>query len=324
MESTHTQSIQEILKKIARFNSFVVTSHARPDGDAIGSSLAMMHLLDAMGKTCYVCLADSIPRAYEQMPGAERITSTLPTDTVDCAILLECDSVSRSGYDSLPAQYSINIDHHLSGREFADLNWIDPAASAVGALVYELAIASGHTITADMATCLYTAVLTDTGGFLYASTTAETFALAEHLLRSGADSRGVTQAIFFSTPPSKMRLLSKVLGRMQIEGSVAWSWATVQDLEDSGASLEDCEGIVNYLIGMADIRAAVFLREQLEGGDFRMSLRSKSNVDVAEVASHFAGGGHRNASGGTVAGPIDQAVSRVIGALQEACLATKD
>lgn len=322
MDSIRTQSIAAILAALDQRETFLVTSHARPDGDAIGSSLALMHLLDSMGKTVYACFSDPIPHAYERVPGVKRIQRELPSEPVDCAILLECDAVPRTGYKALPARFVINVDHHLSGRAFADLNWIDPEAPAVGAMVYEIAVASGKPITAAMATCLYTAVLTDTGGFLYSSTTASTFALAEHLLLAGADAHGVTQSIYFSTPQSKMRLLGKVLERMKIQNTVAWSWVTQQDMNDAGASLEDCEGIVNYLIGMADVCAAVFLREQPEGGDFRLSLRSKSNVDVAEVASRFSGGGHRNASGGTVQGPLDLAVSRVVGALEQACVAT--
>lgn len=318
---THAQAIASLLAILREHRTFVVTSHARPDGDAIGSSLGLMHLLDAMGKDVTVAFADPIPHAYARIPGVNRIVATLPPGPPDVAILLECDRVTRSGFAEIDARVTINIDHHLSGRTFADHNWIDPEAPAVGAMIYDMAVMSGLPITPAMATCLYTAVLTDTGAFTYSSTTAATFGLAQHLLESGADAQGVTQAVYFSTPPSKMRLLGIALTRMQIERQVAWSYVHEDDLAEAGAVVEDCEGVVNYLIGMAGVRAAAFLRE-LPSGEFRLSLRSKEGVDVAAVAAGFAGGGHRNASGGTVDGPLASATARVIGALQEACDAT--
>jgi len=319
----HADSITAILAALAERETFLITSHSRPDGDAIGSSLGLMHLLDSMGKQAIVAFADPIPQIYQRIPGSERIVHTLPTEPVDAAVLRICDSVARSGFTALPARYSINIDHHLSGRNFANLNWIDADACAVGAMVYSLAVASGHAITPAMATCLYTAVLTDTGAFTYGSTTAETFGLAEHLVRAGADLHGVTEAVYFSTRPSKMRLLAAALNRMEISDGIAWSWVTHSDMLAAGASVEDCEGVVNYLIGMEGICAAVFLREQKGEDVFRLSLRSKGTIDVAKVAGSFAGGGHRNAAGGSVAAPLDDGLHRVVCALRVAC-APKD
>jgi phosphoesterase RecJ-like protein len=302
--------------------TFVITSHARPDGDAIGSSLALMHLLDAMAKEVTVCFADPIPQIYSFIPGIERICPALPTHAVDCAILLECGSVARSGFPGIDARILINIDHHLSGRNFADHNWMDPEAVAVGAMIYELAMASGQSITPQIATCLYTAVLTDTGGFTYGRTTASTFGLAQHLLESGADAQGTTQAIYFSNPPSKMRLLGVALNRMRIDDAIAWSWVTKADMDASGATVEDCEGVVNFLIGMAGICAAGFLREEPGGAGYRISLRSKDQVDVAAVAGKFSGGGHRNASGGSIHEPLETALAQVVAALHAACAAS--
>jgi phosphoesterase RecJ-like protein len=235
----------------------------------------------------------------------------------DTAILLECDSFERTGFERLAfermdAGLTINIDHHLSGKLFAGFNWIDPEACAVGAMIYDLAVASGTEITAGMATCLYTAVLTDTGSFTYPSTVATTFALAEHLVERGADANRIAQAVYFSNPPSKIRLLGAALGNMQIEGSVAWSWVTQAEMARAGAEVEDCEGVVNYLIGIAGVEAAVFLRELPSRTEFRLSLRSKGEVDVAQVAECFGGGGHRNASGCTLHGPLNEAIERIV------------
>ena len=315
---THAEAIASLLALLRSQRSFLITSHARPDGDAVGSSLGLMHLLDAMGKDVTVAFADPIPHAFARLPGVDRVVHTLPAQMPDVAILLECDSVARSGFTHIDARLTVNIDHHLSGRMFADHNWIDPQAAAVGAMIYDMAVVSGLPITPAMATCLYTAVLTDTGSFMYSSTTAATFGLAEHLLESGADADGVTQAVYFSNTPGKLRLLGIALSKMTIEPPIAWSYITLQDMAVAGAVVEDCEGVVNYLIGIAGVSGAAFLRE-LPGGDFRLSLRSKDGIDVAAVASRFAGGGHRNASGGTVPGPLPGAAASVLTALRDAC-----
>ena len=315
---THAEAIASLLALLRSQRSFLITSHARPDGDAVGSSLGLMHLLDAMGKDVTVAFADPIPQAFARLPGVDRVVHTLPAQMPDVAILLECDSVARSGFTHIDARITLNIDHHLSGRLFADHNWIDPQAAAVGAMIYDMAVVSGLPITPAMATCLYTAVLTDTGSFMYSSTTAATFGLAEHLLESGADADGVTQAVYFSNTPGKLRLLGIALSKMTIEPPIAWSYITLDDMAAAGAVVEDCEGVVNYLIGIAGVCGAAFLRE-LPGGDFRLSLRSKDGIDVAAVASRFAGGGHRNASGGTVPGPLPGAAASVLTALRDAC-----
>ena len=317
------------MELIAPRQSFLVTSHARPDGDALGSALGLMHLLDGMGKQVTVAFDDPIPAIYSWLPGVERIQRVLAS-APDAAIVLECDRIERTGFElqaftAMQAGLLINIDHHLSGRPFADFNWIDPEACAVGAMIYDLAVASGAKITPAMATCLYTAVLTDTGAFTYPSTTAATFALAEHLVESGADPSAIARKVYSSNRAAKIRALSVALGTMQIENGVAWAWITVEQMEQTGAVVEDCEGIVNYLIGIEEVEVAVFFRE-LEtdpahegpaGGQFRLSLRSKGKVDVAEVAARFGGGGHRDASGCTVEGPLEIAVSRLMAELCE-------
>ena len=320
--ASNQNSIAALLSLLGERESFVVTSHARPDGDAIGSALGLMHLLDGMGKRVTVAFADPIPAMYRWLPGAERIQATLPKDAPDAAVLLECDSLERSGFGAdafaaMGAGLTINIDHHRSGKPFADFNWIDAEASAVGAMVYDVAVASGVTITAAMATCLYVAVLTDTGSFTYQGTSAATFGLAEHLAECGADPYGIAREVYFSNPPGKLRALGAALGHFEIKGRVAWSWITQAEMLRANAVVEDCEGIVNYLIGLEGVEAAVFLRELPSGAEFRLSLRSKGTVDVAQVAERFGGGGHRNASGCTLNGSLDSAIGRIVSELQQ-------
>lgn len=311
---TNEQSIAALLGLIRERQSFVVTSHARPDGDAIGSALGMMHLLEAMGKDVTVAFADSIPEPFECLEGVNRIVHTLPGNIPDAAIILECDSVARTGFTQIPARLTINIDHHLSGRNFADFNWIDAKACAVGALVYDIALAAGVPITTPMADCLYTAVLTDTGSFNYPATNAATFALAQHLVHCGTSANRIAQAMYFSNPVSKVRLLGLALSKMVIQGEICWSVISQEDMQSAGASVEDCEGVVNHLIAMAGIEAAILLRQQPDLNEYRLSLRSKGigKVDVSLVAEHFGGGGHRNASGCTQLGTATAITQRVI------------
>jgi phosphoesterase RecJ-like protein len=312
------QSISALMHLVHQRDSFLVSSHARPDGDAIGSSLAMLHLLEALGKKVIVAFADPIPEQFQCLVGVERIVHTLPSTPPDAAILLECDSVARTGFTAIDAGMLINIDHHQSGRNYADFNWIDPVASAVGAMVYDFAIAAGVTITAAMADCLYTAVLTDTGSFNYPGTNAATFALAEHLVHCGTNPNRIAQAMYFSNPPGRVRLLGIALSNMHIEGEICWSCITQEHLEEAGATAEDCEGVVNHLIAIAGIEAAILLRQQIDPTQYRLSLRSKGigKVDVATVAEHFGGGGHRSASGCTLHGTSSEIVEKVTGVVK--------
>ncbi|QMV18208.1 bifunctional oligoribonuclease/PAP phosphatase NrnA [Granulicella sp. 5B5] len=311
---TNEESIRALLNLISERNTFLITSHARPDGDAIGSSVGLMHLLEAMGKRVTVAFSDPIPEQFQCLDGVERIVHNLPAELPDAAILLECDSIQRTGFTSIPAAYTINIDHHLSGRNYADFNWIDPRACAVGAMVYDVAIAAKVPISTAMSDCLYTAVLTDTGSFNYPGTSASTFALAGHLIQCGTDANRIAQAMYFSNPPGKVRLLGAALSKMHIKGEVCWSVISQDDLALAGATAEDCEGVVNHLISMAGIEAAILLRQQENLDEYRLSLRSKGigKLDVSRVAEHFGGGGHRTASGCTLRGTAASIVERLL------------
>jgi bifunctional oligoribonuclease and PAP phosphatase NrnA len=315
-------SISALLELIRERDSFAVTSHIRPDGDAIGSSLGLMHLLEAMGKRATVVFVDEIPPNFHFLPGVDRISNVFPS--VDAAILLECDSlvrcsIDRSEFDRVQPVLTINIDHHRTGREFADFNWIDPEAAAVGAMVYDLVVATGVKITTEIADCLYAAILTDTGSFNFSGTAASTFAMAERLIQSGTSASKIARAIYACNPASKVRLLGIALSNLQIDEAVCWSYVTLEEMESVAASVEDCEGVANHLIGIAGIEAAVFLRELPGQNQFRLSLRSRGNVDVSKVAETFGGGGHQSASGCSVEGSLSEVTERVVGELLFAC-----
>jgi phosphoesterase RecJ-like protein len=167
-----------------------------------------------------------------------------------------------------------------------------------------------------MATCLYTAILSDTGSFTYSSTNAETFALAHDLTARGANPSQIARDVYFSNPASKIRLLGTALSNLRTEGPLAWTWVTNHDMDTVGAEAEDCEGVVNYLISIDGVESAVFLRELPSASQFRLSIRSKGKIDVAQVAETFGGGGHRSASGCTLDGPLDIATDRILAQLR--------
>ena len=303
-----------LLEALQQRERFLLTAHARPDGDAVGSLLALWMVLQAMGKHAEMLLFDRVPMIYRTLPCAEQIrhAASIPAQhSADTVILLECDGLERSRVKGLHEKFLINIDHHTSGRRFADVNWIDTEASAVAEMVYRLAVAANVAITPAMATCLYTALLSDTGSFCYEGTGARTFALARDLVELGAAPARIAQDVYFSNPASKMRLLGAALSTLQREGRIAWLWVTHSDMIRTGAVEEDCEGIVNYAIGISGVEAAVFLRE-LPDHRVRLSLRSKGKVHVAEVAEQFGGGGHENASGCTLSGPLYSAMDKIL------------
>ncbi len=307
---------EAILQVLRAGERFLVCSHSRPDGDAVGSILAMGMLLQQMGKHADLVTADRIPAIYRSLPQADSIRTALRVHgPYDAAILLECDGFGRTRLRGLDAFFVINIDHHASGRAWADLNWIDRDASSVGELVYRLVKAAGATVTPEMATCLYTTVLTDTGGFCYGSTRASTFALAKELVEAGANPIRVAQDVYFSATTSKMLLLGAALGNLHREGRLAWLWVSHQDMVRTCAAEEDCEGIVNYAVSIAGIEAAAFLRE-LPEQRIRLSLRSKGKVNVAAIAENLGGGGHENAAGCTLEGPLSRALEEILAQLR--------
>jgi phosphoesterase RecJ-like protein len=310
--------IAAILEVIRRGERFLVCSHSRPDGDAVGSMLAMGILLEQMGKRADLLSADRVPVVYRALPGADRIEKALRVHgPYDAVILLECDGVERTRLQGLEKFYQVNIDHHASGVEFADLNWIDHEAACVGEMVYRLFKAAGMTLTHEAANCIYTTVLTDTGGFIYGGTRASTFELARDLTLAGADPIKIAQQVYFSTSMSKLLLLGAALTNLHREGRLAWLWITHEDMVRSCAVEEDCEGIVNYALSIAEVEAAVFLRE-LEEKRIRVSLRSKGRINVAAIAERLGGGGHENAAGCTLDGPLARAKEQIIRELKEA------
>jgi bifunctional oligoribonuclease and PAP phosphatase NrnA len=306
--------LDRVLQEIRARRRFVVTSHARPDGDGIGSALACGQILRVMGKQADVVMHDGVPRIYQNLPFADLAiqADAVPADlsSTDAVILLECDSIRRAGLEGLEKCFLINIDHHASGRNFAHINWIDSTVMATAELVYRLARLACVPVDRDIATCLYTGLMTDTGSFMFEGTNEHTFTVARELVLAGADPALCARHIYFGHSTAKMRLLGAALSNLRREGALAWIWITQEEMQRFGAREEDCEGLVNYALSIADVQVAIFFRE-LPDGRYRVSIRSKGEVNVSVVAEHFGGGGHKCASGCSVDGPLDAAVSRI-------------
>jgi phosphoesterase RecJ-like protein len=271
-----------------------------------------------MGCHADAFLSDGVPFLYRSLPGAAELrTGPVDPNQYDGALILECDCLQRAGLQGIESLFSINLDHHETGGEYADVNFIVPSAAAAAELVYWLAQAASVPITPDIATCLYTAVLTDTGSFCFSSTGAQTFAFAREMVLAGADPAAIAQQVYFSNPASKMHLLGRALSNLQCQGSISWMHVSQADMAAAGASGEDCEGLVNWALGIHGIEATAFFRE-IPGGQYRVSLRSKGRIDVARIAQAFGGGGHLCASGHAIAGPLEAAREQVVAALRHA------
>jgi phosphoesterase RecJ-like protein len=315
--------LERVLQEIRGRRHFVVTSHARPDGDGIGSALALGQILGMMGKDATVVMHDGVPRIYQNLPFANQAikADAVPADILagvvadGAVILLECDSTRRTLLEGLDGCFLINIDHHATGRNFGHVNWIDSSVMATAELVHRLAKLACVPIDRDMATCLYTALMTDTGSFMFEGTNEHTFAVARDLVLAGADPARCARPIYFGHSTAKMRLLGAALSNLHREGPLAWIWVMQEQMSRLGAREEDCEGLVNYALSMGDVQVAIFFRE-LPDGRFRVSLRSKGLVNVARVAESLGGGGHRCASGCSIEGPLSVAVSRIVDRLR--------
>ena len=303
--------LEQVLQEIRGRRRLVVTSHARPDGDGIGSALACAQILQQMGKQADVVMHDGVPRIYQSLPFADRVLHCESVPSNDAVIVLECDSIKRTLLKGLEDCFLINIDHHATGREFANVNWIDSSAMATAELIYQMARLAGVPLDADIATCLYTALMTDTGSFMFEGTNEHTFAIARELVLAGADPAHCARNIYFGHSTAKLRVLGAALANLHREGSLAWIWVTQEQMERFGAREEDCEGLVNYALSIGDVHVAIFFRE-LPDARWRISLRSKGEVNVANVAEHFGGGGHKCASGCSLDGPLENAVAIIV------------
>ena len=312
--------LSQVVELVEKKDRFAITSHVRPDGDSLGSSLGLYWLLRALDKDVEVTMRDTAPHAYQQLPGAAAIRVTPSVDRpYDAVFVIECSDIDRPGLIDLEKQFVVNIDHHSTTALFGAINWIDSTASAVGEMIYNLCKATAVRVTKEIAECVYTALLTDTGSFHYSNTTERTFKIASELVLTGIKPAKTAEAIFGSYQWPKIELLSLVLATAKRDetGHIAWMEQTLEMQDQTRASEEDADGFVNYPLSVGEIEATALFKE-CSPGVYRTSLRSKGDVNVAKVAEQFGGGGHRNAAGCTLKGNLESVERQVVPLLQDA------
>lgn len=312
--------LSQVVELIEAKRRFAITSHIRPDGDSLGSSLGLYWLLRSLDKDVEVIMRDPVPHAYQQLPGAADVRVTPSVDpSYHAVFVIECSDITRPGLVDLEKQFVVNIDHHSTTALFGSINWIDSTASAVGEMIYNLCKATGVRVTKEIADCVYTALITDTGSFHYSNTTERTFKVASELVRTGVKPAKTAEAVFASYPWSRIELMGAVLSTAKRDesGRVACMRQSLEMQQQAHASDEDADGFVNYPLTVGEVEAVALLKE-CEPGVYRTSLRSKGDVNVAKVAEKFGGGGHRNAAGCTLRGSWEETETVIIGLLQEA------
>ncbi len=264
--------------------------------------------------------SDRVPPSYQSLPGADEIREVKKIDTeYDAVFVIECSDVERPGIAGLETQYTVNIDHHATSEHFGTINWIDSTASAVGEMIYNLCKAIGGKVTREIAECVYMALVTDTGSFHYANTTDRTLKVASELVKAGVKPAEITEAIYNNYPWSRIELMGKVLATVKRDrsGRVAWMRQTLAMKQTAGAIEGDNNGFVNIPLSARDVLAVVYTRE-VGDGEYRVSLRSKGDINVARVAETFGGGGHKNAAGCCVLGDWDAKERELVAAVTEA------
>ena len=312
--------LSQVVELIENKDSFGITTHIKPDGDGLGSSLGLCWLLRSLGKSAEVIVRGEIPFAYRSLPGAADVRDTEQIDRqYDAVFVIECSDLERPGIAGLETQFTVNIDHHATSAHFGTVNWIDSTASAVGEMIYNLCKAIGGRITPEIAECVYMALVTDTGSFHYSNTTERTLKVASELIKAGVKPAEISEAVYHNYPWSRIELMRQVLGTVKRDasGRVASLRQTLAMRESAGAVDGDNNGFVNIPLSAREIMAVVYMRE-VAAGRYRVSLRSKGNINVAKVAENFGGGGHRNAAGLQIEGDWDAKEKEVVDAVLEA------
>lgn len=313
--------LSQVVELIENKSNFAITTHVRPDGDGIGSSLGLCWLLKSLGKSAEVIVSDGIPATYHSLPGFADIVhlTEVEANRYDAIFVIECSDIQRPEIRNLELEFTVNIDHHATCEHFGTINWIDPTASAVGEMIYNLCKAIGGRISKEIAECLYMALVTDTGSFHFPNTTERTLKVASELVKAGVKPAKISEAVYNSYPWSRIDLMSRVLSTVRRDGTgrVAFMRQTLEMREASSMADGDNNGFVNIPLAAKEVVASVYMRE-VRPNFYRVSLRSKGNINVARVAELFDGGGHKNAAGCRLEGEWDECERNLVSAVIDA------
>ncbi len=315
--------MRAVIDLLAPARRVLVLAHFDPDGDALGCTLGLMHLLAAAGKEPFAYSAGPLPPEYGFLPGLDRLHSKLPeAGEVDAAVLLDCHQPARAGRaaeEFLPAlaDRAAVVDHHEGAVDFGAASWVEPGFSATAEMLTIMAPEAGWRMTPEAATCLFTGVLTDTGSFRYANTTPRALRQAAELVEAGAGPWQVSQEVY-ATRPERVRLMCRLMEGLGMEagGRLAVAAVSLAEMAEMGVGPKDMDQMVEILRGIPGVQVSALFRE-LDGGAVKVSLRSRGLVDVAAVALELGGGGHRNAAGMRLAGDLDGVRRQVSGILTQ-------
>ena len=317
-DSPELDAIVARLRAAARI---VVSSHERPDGDAIGSGMALVLALRALGKDVRMVMCDTPPPSLLPFPAvAGVVVAQELTETFDAAVVMECSDLSRTGVHGLDRSPVLNIDHHPGNAGYGAVNWVDESAAACGELAYDLIGALGVPLTADIATHVYLAILTDTGSFHFSHMTPRTFEIAGRCVAAGADPVAIARTHYDSNRLARVRLFGRVLSDMVVDarGQIAVLTVTPAMATEAGGTYDDTEGLINFPLSVKELCAVAFFKQAESPEHWRISLRSKGAVDIGAIARERGGGGHRNAAACSVRGPLDTVRDALLGALERA------
>ena len=316
--------MDNVLDIIRSSRSFLVVSHENPDCDALGSTLAMAFVLRQLGKDVSMYNKDGVPAYLRFLPGCSDIADSLDlvTSEVDVVMLLDCADLSRPGKEfenliSANAATVVSVDHHATNRSGSEYCIVDENASSTGVILYGIIKRLGVSISPEIAECLFCTIVGDTGSFRYSNTCSETFRIAAELVDCGADPEKVSRFIYDSEPIGKIMLRTLAMNTLEVDEGIAFLHVSGEMFEQTGTAKEDSEGIVGMARSIEGVEVAVFLREEPDMG-WKVSLRSKQYVDVAQIAGHYGGGGHRRAAGCVISEPLATVKSRLRSSIQEA------
>ncbi len=310
---TRNDSLSLIRDKILKSRRIGITSHLRPDGDSICTGLALAGMIELLGKRAKIINHDPTPYPFCHMPEAKRITiGQVQSRGIDLIILLECANVGRSGMKSIDRIFKINIDHHYSNDAYADINWIDPEAAAVGEMAFLLGERMGIPFTPEIAGHLYCAIVSDTGSFQFSNTTARAFAVCHKLVGLGASPIKTTEFLFNTNSPEKIKLLGQVLSTLEINerGTIATIVMFKENLQALRLREIDTEDITTLARSIKGVEIVLFFKE-MDEDTFRVSIRSKGKANAAAIAESFDGGGHVHAAGFTAFGRYERLIKEI-------------
>lgn len=319
MNETRTAKIREIISAIRKHERFLVVTHVRPDGDAIGAVLGMKRILERLGKQAGAFCQDRFPPEYAFLPGIGEIHSRPAASAgFEVAIFVDCGDFDRVGEEigdfiSNRVPVLINIDHHWVNGPFGNICWIDTSASSTCEMLFDICMHLSLAPDPDLATLLYTGILTDTGSFRFSNTNRRVLEVVSALVDAGADPARIAQQVYDSASPEKLNLLTRVLGTVVFHDGarVATAELTRDMLESTSASYADSEGFINHLRSVKSVEMAMLFREGSDGL-IHVSLRSREGVDVARFAQKYGGGGHRQAAACRIQGNLDAVRSMLI------------